>query len=106
MPVLPGHDVDRLEFAQQRAVLAEAAELDLEMDLVGADMDRRALVPLAAGPAIAGAGAEIVELVRAALLPDRDLAAGNPDMREVAGRVDRDLVTAIEPRHVGVEDGQ
>jgi len=106
MAVLAGDDVDRLEFAEQRAVAAEAAELDLEMDLVRPDMDRRALVPLAARPAVAGARAEIVELVFAALLPDHDLAAGDPHMREVAGGIDRDLIAPIEPRHVGVEHGQ
>src|SRR5689334_17306483 len=103
--VLTGHDVDRLEAAEQRAVAAEAAELDLQVDLVRAAMHRRPLVPLAARPAVAGAGAEVLELVVAALLPNRDLAAGDPHVREVAGGVDRDVIAAIEPGHVGVEHG-
>src|SRR5690349_1365310 len=75
------------------------------MHLVGADMDRRALVPAALRPTIAGAGAEVGKLVVAALLPHHHLAAGNPHMREVAGGVDRDLVTVIDARHIGVHHG-
>src|SRR4029453_7765900 len=59
MTVLPRDDVDRPEAADQRAIRLPTAERDLQMHLVRPDMDRRALVPLAARPAAAGARHEI-----------------------------------------------
>src|SRR6185436_20726583 len=100
MAILAGDDVDRLERADQRAVGAETAELDLQVDLVRPDMDRRALVPPAARPAVAGPRPEVVEPVVAAIVPDHHLAAGDPHVREVAGGVDRDLIAMIDPGHV------
>src|SRR5260221_14151306 len=97
-PVQPRHDVDRLESAEQRAVLAPTAEFHFQVHLVLADMDRRALVPGAVVPAVPRSRAEIGQLVVAAVLPDADLAARQPDMREVTGRVDGGLVAAIEAR--------
>ena len=76
---------------------APAAEFHLEMDLVAADMDRRALVPLAVMPAIACAGDEVAQLVVTVVGPHDHLAAGQPYMREIAGIVDGRLVVAIEP---------
>src|SRR5262245_8693361 len=76
------------------------------MHLVLADMDGRAFVPGAVMPAVAGPGAEIGELVVAAVLPDSDLAGGQPDMREMASRIDGSLIAAIEARHVVVEASQ
>src|SRR6185312_11842003 len=106
MPRLEGDDVDRLEAADHRAVGAETAELHLEMDLVGADVDRRALVPLAARPAVTGPRHEIAELVVAVVIPDDDLAAGQAHMGEVAGVVDGGLVAAVQPRHIVVEGAE
>src|SRR5476649_2924528 len=74
------------------------------MHLLSADMDRRAFVPLAARPAVAGAGHEVAKLVVAMILPDHDLAAGQPHVRKVAGGVDRRLVATIEAIDIGVHD--
>src|SRR4030088_1612449 len=103
MTILKGHDVNRLEAADQRSLRPPAAERDLQVHLVRSDMDGRTLVPLAPRPAVARPGPEILELVVAVVRPDDDLAARQPHMREIAGRVERCFIAAIETRHVGVE---
>src|SRR6266404_6364501 len=69
-------------------------------------MDRRAFVPAALRPAFAGPGAEIIQPVVTALVPDRDLAAGQPHMRKIVARIHPRLVTAVESGHERVEDGK
>src|SRR6185503_11621922 len=98
-----GDDVDSLERADQRIVDAPAAELHLQMYLALADMNGRALVPSAVMPTVTGACLEVVDPIVARFLPDGDLAAGQPDVGEVAGRVDGCLVAAIEPAEIVVE---
>src|SRR5471032_3079611 len=104
MTRLQGHDVVRLETTDQRAVGAKAAERHLEMNLIPPNMDRRAFVPLAARPAVAGAGHEIAKLVVTMVLPDHDLAAGQPHVRKVARIVDRRLIATVEAIDVRVHD--
>src|SRR5580704_10933070 len=103
MAVLKGHDVNRLEAADQRSIRPPAAERHLQMHFVRPDMDGRALVPLASRPAVAGPRPKIRELVVAVVRPDDDLAARQPHVRKIAGGVDRRFIAAIETRHIGVE---
>ena len=63
-----------------------------------------ALVALALfGPAGAQTPIKIGELVVAVIVPDDDLAAGQPHMRKIARRIDGRFVAAVEAVHVGVE---
>src|SRR4030088_1337694 len=103
MTILKGHDVNRLEAADQRSTPPPAAERDLQVHLVRSDMDGRTLVPLAPRPAVARPGPENLELVVAVVWPDDDLAAGDPHMREIARRVDGGFIATIETRHVDIE---
>src|SRR5262249_30228978 len=106
MPLLPRDDVDRFVTAELGAVLAPAAELDREVDLVRPDLDRRALLPLAVRPALAGAGLKILALVVAGRLPDGPLAARQTDVREKEAGIHARLVAAIKGGHEGIEHGE